>query len=604
MAIISEHEAMVQKPSYDAPESEDLVKKINELLTRAKRYRKRYDSDWHYNYEFVCGGRQWSQDRAKWRFSETVNVLWASIQTEIALQTDARPKFEFVGQEFSDEAFAKALKQVNDRNWDKYKWNTVVSDGLFDCKIYHVAHAIVEWDPELEYGLGDVSFKILDPFYCYWDPRASDVNRGQRARWFQYCEPVPTSELRLKYPDHKDKIKPDVSMMEDSHFGTTSNRMFMNYDPHSPSRLPSSSKATGDMYGGEPMTVLIRTWLRDDTMEEICEEKEENGEKKKEYILQKKYPNGRYIEIANNTVLFDGPQGVMVNGSWVPYKSDCFPIARLVNYQYPREYCGENEVTHNKGPQKIRNYVWSYILDGFKMMGNPVTVLGDGAGADEEEITNEPGSIIKAADVNQIRREPGVPLSPGALDVLNESKASFQEVQGLTDVSRGADTSNVTSAIQFEGYVEAAQTRPRMKNRNLDAFLQDCGYLMAERYMQFYTQPRVMRITNEEGFPETIEFQMDPNGENVSIRRTPDGETPGMPETHQIKGMPDIRVTSGSALPFAKAQKSQTALTYFNAGAIDREELLRAVDWANPEEVLKRMEEKEAMAAQAEARPA
>lgn len=615
MAIISEFEQRFAQNKEDVPQdqpegAQELVKKVNDLLARAKRHRKRYDADWHFNYEFVVSGKQWSIDRPRWRFSEVVNTLWASIMTEIAIQTDARPKFEFSSQEWGDQAFVDALKEINSRNWDKYNWSGVVQDVLFDCKLYHVAHAEVSWDPELEYGLGDICFKALDPFCCYWDPRASDVNKGRRARWFIYAEPVPTSELKLKYKEHAEQIKSDVNLLNsrtDWSAGVPG-RVYTNFDPYSPSRLPSSATATGELYGGEPHTVLLRCWLRDDTLEELCEEKDSpNGEKTKEYLLAKKYPNGRYIEVASNCLLRDTVPGVEIKGEWVPFMDDCFPIAKLVNYAYPREYAGENEVTHTKGAQKISNYVWSYILDTFKMQANPVTIVGVGADIDEEEITNEPGNILMASDINQIRREPGIPPAPGSFELFNTSMSLVDKIQGLQDVSKGASDSGVTSALMMEGYVEAANTRPRMKNRNLDAFLQDTGELVLKRMMQFYTQPRIFRITNKEGYPEFIEFYMPTleNGQKVAkmkkVSTNPDGAAAiGDQKTVEVKGMPDVRVTSGSALPYAKAVKSNTALTALNAGAIDREEYLKSVDWPNYQEVLKRMAEQEAQAAQAQ----
>lgn len=620
MAIISEHEQVTNydrgTPSEQPEEQQSLVKKCRELLSRAKKHRKRYDQDWQYNYEFVCLGRQWPMERARWRFSEVVNMTWAAIMTEIAIQTDSRPKFEYSYEETSDEAFSKILSEINTRNWDKYKWSSVVSDGLFDCKLYHVAHAIIEWNPELEEGLGDVEFRILDPYCCYWDPRSSDVNKGKKARHFIYAEPVPTAELKLKYPEFKEKLKPDIST-----FGPKSDGMsvgpvkaFLDYDPYPPSRIPTGAQGnTDELYGGEPHTLLERYWLRDDTLEELCQETEEldeNGEKKKEYFLKKKYPKGRYIEIANNCVLKDTTPGVEIDGQWVEYECEGFPIARLVNYAYPREYAGENEVTHTKGPQKMQNYIWSYILDMFKTQANPITVIGDASGLDEDAVLNEPGSIWQVTDVSQVRREPGTPLTPGSFDLLSQSKTYFDQIQGLQDVQRGADLSNVNSAIMLEGYIEAAQTRPRMKNRNLDQFLQDAGELVLLRMLQFYTQPRVYRVTNKEGWPEQIEFYIpkDEQGNKVAKMRrytnNPDGsQTEMMNKTMEIKGIPDVRVISGSQLPYAKAQKADTALKYFNAGAIDGEELLKSVDWPNWESVLKRLQmkaEQEAQAAAAE----
>jgi hypothetical protein len=629
MPIISEYEQYLGQssiPSDQKPEDQDIVKRVNDLLIRSKRHRKRYDADWHYNYQFVCGGKQWPMDRPRWRFSEVVNTIWASIMTEIALQTDARPKFEFSSQEWGDEAFVDVLKEVNNRNWDKYNWNSVVVDALFDAKLYHVAHAEVTWDPDLDSGLGDVAFRILDPFYCFWDPRASDVNKGRRARWFIYSEPVPTAQLKTQFPDMADKIKPDVNMMtsRNDSSATTLGRVFTNFDPYTPSRLPSSATSTGELYGGEPHTMLLRCWLRDDTMEQIVQEKENPGKSdeealQKEYLLIKKFPKGRYIEVANNVKLRDCSPGVEVNGDWIEFEDDSFPVARLVNYQYPREYAGENECTHTKAPQKIQNYIWSYILDMFRMQANPVTILGATANVDEEEITNEPGNIINAADVNQVRREPGTSITPGSFELLTTATSMMDKVQGLQDVSRGAADASVNSALMMDGYIEAAQTRPRMKNRNLDCFLQDIGQLMVSRYLQFYTKPRVYRLTNKEGFPDYVEFYLpvvemkDMNGQMVrqkvaKITRVSKNDGSQAPQIQSqqvvVKGCPDVKVISGSALPYAKAQKNASAIQLYTTQAIDREELLKFIDWPNYQEVLKRMAQAQQAAAQAQAQQA
>jgi len=600
MAIITEHEQQTLNttPTHQTEEEKDTVKMVNELFERAKKFRRRYDTQWHYNYEFVVGGKQWPIERPRWRFNEVVNITWATIMTEIAIQTDSRPKVEFVSQELDDEAFVEALREVNNRNWDKYCWSSVVQDMLFDAKLYHVAHAEIAWDPELEHGLGDVSWRRLDPFYCYWDPRAEQINRPRRARYFIYCAPVPTSELKLKYPQHKDQIRADITdLTRQSNFSTVQySTIYTNVDPYSPTRLPSSSNVDGQQYGGEPQTLLMRVWMRDEAVEEIVEEKPE-GEK--EYVLKKKYPNGRYLEIANNTVLFDDVPGVMIEKQWVPYEApDCLPIVKLCNYQYPGEYAGENEVTQTRGPQKIFNYIWSYIMDSFRMAANPRVVISNQSGIDPDELTNEPGLVVETNDMGGYRQEPGAPIAPGSFELLSRAEAMLDKVQGLQDVTRGAEQTGIDSGIMLEGYIEASQTRPRMKNRSLDYALQDAGQIMLYIYLQFYTAPRIFRITNKQGYPESIEFYMDSDdsGNKVAnIRRisTQDGKPlPATMTQVTVKGAPDVRVISGSALPFAKAQKASTALQYLNAGAIDSQELLKVVDWPNYEEVLKRMDAK------------
>lgn len=606
----SEHEVIPGSQQVNTSQSEgeqSIVKRVQEMLQRAKRFRRRYDKDWHENYEFVMGGRQWPVERARWRFNEAVNLAWSAIMTEIGIQTDAKPKFEFLSQEPSDEPFMEVLRSINDRNWEKYNWNNVVQGAMFDSKLYHVGHAIVEWDEYLENGLGDVSIRMLDPYYCFWDPVAEDVNNGKRARYFIYCEPVPVSELKNRYPDKADSIKPDVEYLNNKGDGSTSamGRVYTSYDPYSPSRLPAGGNRGNEIYGGEPMALLHRVWLRDDSLEEVEEklgEADENGEEKKEYVLKKKYPTGRYIEMTGSTLLFDGPPGTRIKGEWVPYVdpycADHFPIVKVVNYSYSREYAGENEVTHIKGPQKIVNYVWSYILDSFRMMANPKILISTNSGIDPDLISNEPGLKIETNDMNGFRQEPGQPIAPGSFDLLSQAQTFLDKIQGLQDVSRGAEQAGVNSGVMLEGYIEAAQTRPRLKNRNLEVFLQNLGQLVAARYLQFYDQPRTFRITNKEGYPEYIEFYFptitEQGREAKLVRIKTDGSGQIVSQEVQsmnVKGVPDIRITSGSALPFAKAQKAATALQYLNAGAIDAEEMLKAVDWPNYQQVLERMKQ-------------
>jgi hypothetical protein len=120
------------------------------------------------------------------------------------------------------------------------------------------------------------------------------------------------------------------------------------------------------------------------------------------------------------------------------------------------------------------------------------------------------------------------------------------------------------------------------------------GQLMLSRMLQFYTAPRVARITNKEGQPEFIEFfvQNIDDRKVFNFRRSmkDQGTLVTMPnQAIEVKGAPDVRVTTGSSLPFAKAQKTTVAKDLFSAGAIDQRALLDAVQWPGAEEIIQRM---------------
>ena len=585
MEIVAEHEVPIVSPQAEpvARKDESLIKHILELMSRSKKARMKYDQQWQANYEFVFSGKQWNIERPRWRFSEVSNLTWATIMTEVGIQTDARPKFEFGAREPSDYDFAQRLSEINNANWERYGWMRQITDSVTMCKWAHVVHVECCWDPKLEDGIGDVSINVLDPFGCYWDPNATDITD---AEYFIYAVPVPTKKLKYDYPEFAKLLKPDIETLQ-QHYSEvvtpTQDRMVGRNTNVRPYR-------DNDRFGGEPMTQLIRMWMKDCATED--EVKMEGGEKV--YIKKLKYPKGRYVEMANNMILQDGPNGVRIGDKIVPYKDGEFPIARLVNYSYPLEYAGENEVTHLRGPQRLLNYFRSYMADQMKHNGNPHMIIGAGAGLDPDQVSNEPGQKIVVNDANQFRMEPGVGLASGMQYLMQDILGSFDRISGIGDVIRGVVDPAITSGLLFDGYVEAAQVRPRLKNRNLDLFLQRLGRLGLSRYLQFYTAPRVFRVTGKEGYPSHVSFFVEegPNGETIANFSTsnPDG-TMGQTQQMEVKGMPDVDVQTGSSLPFAKAQKSRSGMELFNAQAIDQEALLDVIDFPKKQKVLERMKQ-------------
>jgi hypothetical protein len=164
----------------------------------------------------------------------------------------------------------------------------------------------------------------------------------------------------------------------------------------------------------------------------------------------------------------------------------------------------------------------------------------------------------------------------------------------------------------LEGFVEAAQTRPRLKNRSVDEFLRQIGFLTASRYLQYYTVPRTYRITNKEGFPEFVEFYIDNQGEERTVkikRQAYDSKGNTMGDTQQTegsaKGLPDIDIVAGSNLPYARAQKTAMAGQLYGQQAITLESYLEAINWPNAKDEAAKIKEQQAqMAQQAQGAPA
>lgn len=588
---------------------------VNKLFKKSRIWRKNYDKNWIDNYKFFRG-QQWNEQRPSYRHSEVINMVFQAIQSVIPIMTDSRPKFEYLPQEPTDAEFAKILSDLSEIYWTKHNWLQKVSEILYDGHFYGIGYGSMYFDPKVDHGMGDICFKSKDPFYQFPDPASLDVN--ENSRYFIDAEPVDVDALRVEYPDKGKYVRPDL---DDLANGDKTD--FDGFKLKTPVDIRSVAEYNGS---GTSDTYLQRKALKITLYFHSDEftEKELNGaDGSKSFEQVKKYPNGRKIVIAGNVVLEDGPMG---------YEDGKFPYSRYLNYILPREFFGISEVEQLRGPNKVYNKIISFALDVMTIMGNPIWKVHTSANIDTDNLMNKPGLVVEWDGQIQPEREQGVQLQPYVLQLAEVIREQFNELSGNQDVSQGAAPTGVTAASAISSLQEAAQQRIRLKSRNLDCTLQDLGQMFASRVMQFLDVPKVYRMTGNENAQKYFKFHIenmtqpviDPmtgqqngvepvlddkgNPRRKAVMRdyivnaeTGQGGFALEAREYEIRGQMDVKVSTGSSLPFMKAQREQQALNLFNAGLIDQLEVLKTLDWQNYEAVIQRMQEKAMADAQAQA---
>ena len=587
-------------------EEKKTVKMVENLFKRAKRARANIDADWVENYKFFRG-KQWKEKRPSYRHSEVLNFVHAAIQTIVPILTDSRPNIETVPENPGDFEFSEIMTQILTSKWDRECWAQVVAEGIVDSAIYGTAISEQPWNADILQGLGDFEFKTVDPVYCYPSPGSWDINH-ENNDYFITAVPTDLAEIQRKYPKKAHLLKADLA---DIDIARTAKLDMDDFRVRSPTDNLMLVQGERVQDADHPEQILLITaWLRDETLiEEEIKTKTEDGSFKKGFRTRKKYPNGRKLVIASEQLLEDEHN---------PYLDGKFPYARLVDHIMPREFWGQGEVEQLKGPQMLINKLMSYTMDVLSLMGNPVWKNPTGSGVFSESLTNQPGLVIDHIDGFAPQREPGMEVQASVFQAFDRLRDVFDKISGINEVTQGAQPRNA-SGVAIDSLMEAAQTKLRLKGRHIEAWLTKVGQQFASRILQFYSIPRIVRLTDNEGaeqfFKVAIDETLDEMGETQRVATVQsfeqvteaDGVERMVPtETRQfeIKGNLDIRITTGTSLPFARAKKEAQAKELYSLGIYDAEDLLTDMEHPRKEQILEKFNQRQLAQAQAEAQAA
>ena len=596
MALNSDKKPEKELNYTPSDEERKLVKRVNELLEEAKACRAKFDEKWA-DYYKVFRGKQWKEKRPSYRHSEVINMVFQTIQSTVPILTDAKPKFEYIANEPSDYQFADIVNQVSEWDWARNNWMIGLTEVIYDAHIFGTGLSQLYFDPKGDNGLGAIVYESTDPFYNFPDPNATDCNK--KACHYIYAEPVDLAVIKTKYPEKGKYVKSDVQTIN-------------NVDRSQPKDIRYKSPSENVVYsdyeqpqavGQRKQALVVSLFIKDKDEYEEQEQRsvDETGAEQVSYVQKMKYPKGRLIRIAGNVVLED-IENYMDSGE--------FPFQRLVNYINPRQFWGISEIEQLESPQRIFNRLLSFALDVAMLMGNPIWVVDTNSGIDTDNLINRPGLIVEKNPGSEVRREMGVQLQPFVMELIGRMKVWFDEIAGSNDITRGIRPEGVNAALAIQELQQAAQTRLRLKSRNIDGYLQDLGRHYLTLITEFYSIPRIVRITNKtdpklnDYFKFSVEKYEDEEGEEKTkaiVRPytiNEDGSIyEGDPQEMHLLNNLDVRVTTGSSLPFSKAEKESRLLNLFDRGIIDQEEVLKNLDYPNYEALLARMAQKQAEAA-------
>lgn len=149
-------------------------------------------------------------------------------------------------------------------------------------------------------------------------------------------------------------------------------------------------------------------------------------------------------------------------------------------------------------------------------------------------------------------------MNPYAITLRTAKIDELKETSGNRDFSQGGTTSGITAASAIAALQEAGSKLSRdMIKSAYRAYAKVC-YLTIDLMRQFYTAPRMFRITGQQGGMEFVQF----SGKQISAQTVADRFSTGV-------RLPvfDVKVVAQKASPFSTVVQNERAKELYSAGA-------------------------------------
>ncbi|MEL7641364.1 MAG: hypothetical protein AAGU21_17145 [Solidesulfovibrio sp.] len=540
----------------------DLVgPRVFELLEAAVRDKARLGlaEKWTSHYRLGLG-RAWP---AAEPLAGAANLLHLHRQRTVNMLTDNNPTFNVnrVGPGGDEELF-RTLERAAACWWIEQEQQSAFERSVINGETYGIAVEKVVFDPDLEYGLGEVRTVVVDPFAFGVFP--TDTLELQDAAAVLHFTPMPLAEAARRWPEAAGKLASDAALLA----SLGDNRREMATGDGSRlglfSRFGEVLKTLVGARGGDgpsdDAVLVCECWARDYTMTE-------DGPLYPGFI--------RCVTVAGagDLVLSDRPNP-SVNPQLRPaeamatYLYDRYPFALANSLTDPASLWGASDFEQLAGLQHEVNKCLAQLTAHKDRCARPKIINPRDSGVANAAFTNRQGIVnpTSMAAAQGIRYLEFVNNTKDIESVLAIHRELFAQISGLGDLERAASPDHPVIAYRaISALIEQAATMLRGKIRNYSRLIRERGRMFLSHMQNWYTEERWI------SFAENGRLTVAPlHGADCRIPAR-------------------LTVVSGSTMPVSRVQQREEALALYQMGAIDRRDLLDKLDWSGRAAVLERM---------------
>ena len=566
-------EKTTMMPNFELipPEGDPKVgMKVMRLLDTVLKFKtdQGLPSKWHRCYE-LTRNRHWKRDPQKGVPLITANLIFRHRTATLAMLTDNNPTFN-VRQSGELQEGQEDLLDTLVHTTEHY-WTDNEQQDLFECSVlngesYGITVEKGRFDPDEEYGLGDVKFDLVDPYQFGWYPPKGQYATSMAALHYR---PMNIMEARRRWPDFAGDILPDSKLEEQ----IGDNRL----DVTSPLGSERKTLWTRIADAVKPlMNEMAGTDEEEDCLVVECWVKDYSRTREGDMEVDLYPGNIRCIVVCNGgELVLSDTKNPSINWDVLPvelaaktYLFSRFPFNVAVSIKDNTNPWGVTDLEHLEGLQIELNKTLSQQVLVKDKVSRLKIINPENSGVPNSAFTNKPGILNPrnhmVGDSIRYLEPPKMPPEMGEL--INVYMDMFFKVAGTFEFEQARDSKGQLAYQSIAMLLEHVATLLRGKLRNYQKLIRDRGRMYISLAQNWYVEDR------------WISYSQDGDETTMAIR--------GMDLIIPAK----LTVVSGSTMPVSKIQQREEALRLFEMGAIDIRELLKSLDWKNWKDVAARME--------------
>lgn len=438
---------------------------------RQRRMKAGHDARWTENAKLLKGEQEIGRGKMSggWKSDYVTNILFAQKQTIVPILANrmARIQANPITNRSGDKE-AKELTSLIARILMRNEYINRQIERVDNMMDTGKAYMKPVWDKNMFGNRGDIRIEVPDTRSIYLEPgkmRVRDMNYIFEVRQ------IDKLTLYRMYPDQHKKVdaifrKGSKGTTYDVEYGENTGEVGYHAAAPGAEALTTTEAYVFDVAAQKDKDKesidFSEAWFYDErTVEDtikintIGDDGARSTKKKK--VNRKVYPTGRMITHSGETVFDDRPN---------PFQK--FPYIETFNYYKVGEYYGLDEFSQLKSLQEQLNIRTNQIADGLNFTNFPLIFVDHTAGIDIDEIQNKPGGLIPCADVNGIKVMNIAAPTEGAFTSVMHILQMFETVSGVQEVTHGKVPGDVRSGFAIEQLQESAQSRLRLKTRNIE----------------------------------------------------------------------------------------------------------------------------------------